>query len=154
MRFNNLHFVEGLRPSCSKQIFNHADKRGSTHPSQDNLRHYKETTTDLRSIFLNKLVPNCSFISSELVFAVDRYPFPIALAGNVITHKSVFVGSTRFQFIHFVTCAPKQHRGYLSLLGYISAFDLTTWLLILVTLMVSAGAWNFIGFTTKKYLFL
>ncbi|CAL8140179.1 unnamed protein product [Orchesella dallaii] len=34
---------------------------------------------------------------------------------------------------HFITCAPTQVPGFLSLVGYISSFDLATWLMLLVT---------------------
>ncbi|CAL8143377.1 unnamed protein product [Orchesella dallaii] len=35
--------------------------------------------------------------------------------------------------VHFITCAPTQTPGFLSIIGYISAFDIATWLMLMIS---------------------
>ncbi|CAL8143379.1 unnamed protein product [Orchesella dallaii] len=35
--------------------------------------------------------------------------------------------------VHFITCAPTQTPGFLSILGYMSAFDIPTWLMLMIS---------------------
>jgi len=62
---------------------------------------------------------------------------PWSLAIKSIVPNSLFVVSTPFDAVQFVTCAPLEQKKFLSLLGYISAFDLATWLVILSSFILS-----------------
>jgi len=55
--------------------------------------------------------------------------------------------------VHFVTCAPIQQKRFLSILGYISAFDLATWIVILSSVVLSVLSWNYVLAKTKKSSF-
>ncbi|CAL8132810.1 unnamed protein product [Orchesella dallaii] len=46
--------------------------------------------------------------------------------------------------IHFITCAPISKPTYISLIGYVSAFRLNTWLVILVSLALTVITWNLV----------
>jgi len=140
---SSTHLMKSIiQTSCSKPAIN--PPTGSN-PSNFNLRQYKPSDPDLGAIFVKVLFPNATLVSNRWG------PWPLSLIS--IIPKSLFVVSTPFDAVHFVMCAPLQQRKFLSLLGYISAFDLVTWMVILFSVILSVSAWNRIVADNKKTSF-
>jgi len=90
----------------------------------------------LEPMFLSILCPNCSILFPD----INDLKITLSLA-NLFVFKSVkvdeFTHSTHIDALHFVTCFPTRKHTFLSFLGYISAFDLYTWLLLLVSMVLT-----------------
>jgi len=139
--------------SCLKPLILTTRSALDSYPSNFYLRQYKPSETDLDPIFVKVLLPNSTVISKNLHFLwqIDLFPWPFAQKS--IIPNSVFVDSTQDDAVHFVTCAPLEQRKFLSLLGYISAFDLATWMVILFSVVLSILSWNYIIVKTKTSSF-
>ncbi|CAL8135917.1 unnamed protein product [Orchesella dallaii] len=87
------------------------------------------------------LCPNCTIISnmesqvSDLsifsTFDLLVSPFP----------QTQFSVPTDSNHVHFVTCNSAEKEGYLSLLGYVSAFDVRTWITGFLASVISGRLW-------------
>jgi len=135
-----------MQTSCSQPLISFQSEIPlSSYPSNFYLRQYNPSKTNLEPIFFGKvLFPNSTLISRIWEPFGDTNEFSWLLALNSIIPNSIFVVSTPFDALQFVTCVPLQQRKCLSLLGYISAFDLATWLIILFNCILSVIARNYI----------
>jgi len=141
-----------VQVSCSKPVISYpSEDTVGSFPSNYFLRQYKPSEVDLEPMFIKIMFSNSTVVSKIWTYALGTIPNSLAL--KTIILKSIFVVSTPFDDVHFVTCAPLQQRKFLSLLGYISAFDLATWMVILLSVILSVLAWNYILKKTKKSSF-
>jgi len=135
-----------IQISCSKPtVHSSYGKTWGNYLSNFYLRQYKPSDLDLSPIFLKVLFPNATL--GQNLWG------PQSLDVKSIIPNSLYVISTPFNAVHFVTCAPLQQRKFLSLLGYISAFDLATWIVILFSAILSVLAWNNILAQAKRRSF-
>ncbi|CAL8114609.1 unnamed protein product, partial [Orchesella dallaii] len=92
--------------------------------------------------FLVPLVcTNCTIDSymQSRVIEMNIFPtFDLVVSPFPRTQFSVTTDSNR---VHFVTCSPLEKEGYLSLLGYVSAFDVGTWITAFVASVISGRLW-------------
>jgi len=104
-------------------------------------------------VLLNIVFPNSSLSSlldGKLIYVRYSYMIPGSTIFKSFVPNSLLDVSTKFDSIHFITCAPIKHQSYLSLLGYISAFDCTTWILVFFLLVLSCLLWNYICLKSQK----
>jgi len=128
--------------SCSNQAIGYSGKNFDNYPSNFYFRQYKPSETDLDPILISVLFSNVSIVNKNWHLELENMEYPISRTLDLIGPSSVFVVASRFDAVQFITCAPMEQPSYLSLLGYISAFDATTWLLILFTFILSVLVWN------------
>jgi len=149
---NSQQIRNHLQINCDNIYIDYQGNSLDIFPQSFYLRQYNPLDTDLDPIFLNLMFPNSSIINKNThLYNLVRIPTYRTLKSLGIT--DVFVVSSRFNAIQFVTCSPLKQPGYLSLLGYISAFDVPTWLLILLCFILSVWTWNYIAGKTKKRKF-
>jgi len=145
---------QSFQTICSKPFVYTYEKTLETYPSNFYLGQYMPSETGLYPIFIKLLFPNSTVLTNdELIPQMVQFLFSRLLNHQSIVPNSLFVSSTPFDAVHFVTCAPIQQRKLLSLLGYISAFDFATWIIILLSYVLSIKAWNWSLAKTKPNAF-
>ncbi|CAL8130797.1 unnamed protein product [Orchesella dallaii] len=107
-------------------------------PNPAYLLDLNEQANDIRQVFVQTLFPNSTILASQDISYVmsEAYPIFAFHASEYMLSEASF--TTKSDFMHFVTCYPTKQPGWLSLLGYISAYDAVTWL-ILVGLAFLSG---------------
>ncbi|CAL8135197.1 unnamed protein product [Orchesella dallaii] len=98
----------------------------------------KQKSSEMDSIFVQLLCPNCTAVpdvESLLQFyaifpSFKRHYTEMYLTTNLAITTSGLA-------VHFLLCSPLKKQGFLSLLGYVSAFDEWTWIALLLACLVS-----------------
>jgi len=130
--------LSNYRNNCSTNtiLFEGLDETPITYLSD-----WKTDGHNINRVLLELVVPNGTSIKSDVALVSSLSIFP----EFKIWHG---VRSTKFSYsaaglnMNFVTCAPFEKPGLLSLLGYISAFDMKTWLLLLSLGAYSGLIWH------------
>jgi len=144
----NRKAVERLRTQCINQaVFYTGRSQRDSYPNNLYLGQYIASEVITEPLFLSMLIPNCSVVNTRLM---SLYGGLVSSTRNSILPTSVFISSTGFDSVHFITCVSIHQKSYLSLVGYISAFDVITWIFILLTLILSAITWNYVCFKAKE----
>ncbi|CAL8140703.1 unnamed protein product [Orchesella dallaii] len=142
----NLNTLESLHPgSCNMRAINFALPT-NTDKSKPCRHSFLACNYD-NGIAMYKII----FANSSL--ETERHlMFLIPMLAYYVTSKprDEFQYSTQLDGVHFITCAPVKKLPPLSLIGYVSAFDLKTWLMIVSCFVISAIAWNVVNkYTTN-----
>ncbi|CAL8084919.1 unnamed protein product [Orchesella dallaii] len=88
----------------------------------------------LEYLLMQVLFPNCTVSErSEYFLPFFRYAHAIIHGGIKSPQLTV-----EADWYHFVTCANVMERGRLSFWGYVSAFDQTIWILLIVSILISS----------------
>ncbi|CAL8140183.1 unnamed protein product [Orchesella dallaii] len=87
----------------------------------------KGKDSNVHSAIIQVLFKNVSLATEPPEGGIVYTPFTKTIAASEIVYNSIDDAA------HFITCAPTQVPGFLSLVGYISSFDLATWIMLLVT---------------------
>jgi len=95
-----------------------------------------ENWSSIRANVLATFCPNCT-----ILFVDKSDPNPTFTLATVLVSKFTnlyeFTQSTYIDSLHFVTCFPATKHTFLSFLGYVSAFDLYTWLMLLLSMVLT-----------------
>ncbi|CAL8114624.1 unnamed protein product [Orchesella dallaii] len=139
--------LEAYRSSCQKNIIvtrsDHAAVTSDKSYLSDLTNKIKAANYSIQvePFLLRLLCSNCTIASyMELpVSGLNIFPtFDLAVSPFPRTQFSV---TTDSNLVHFVTCSPLEKEGYLSLLGYVSAFDVGTWITAFVASVISGRLW-------------
>ncbi|CAL8135919.1 unnamed protein product [Orchesella dallaii] len=87
------------------------------------------------------LCTNCTIISNMESQVSDLRIFPTFDLLVSPFPQTQFSVTTDSNHVHFVTCSLTEKEGYLSLLGYVSAFDGRTWITGFVASVISGRLW-------------
>ncbi|CAL8087557.1 unnamed protein product [Orchesella dallaii] len=109
-------------------------------PIRPYLLDFRGKIADIRQPLLTALCGNCTLLGeiqeSELNLGVFNIFPTFGARKSELIQSELYFASTG-NLMQFVTCFPTEKPGWLSLIGFIHPFDLNTWLMILVTAVLS-----------------
>jgi len=120
-----------FKKGTSVTILNVYDDWSFTLPNPAYFLDFTHGDQDIKQVFLQSLCKNCTITSKKELIYFHIFP--------MLTLQELPYISTDLHFapnsepFHFVTCFPTEQPGWFSLVGYVSAFDLETWLMLLVS---------------------
>ncbi|CAL8140169.1 unnamed protein product [Orchesella dallaii] len=125
----NWKYFESLQSKCSSEIPMYVGVRDLDNMEKyhQDVRSWEGKDSNVHVASRQVLFKNVSLATEPPEGGIVFTPLTKTIAASEIIYNSIDDAA------HFITCAPTQVPGFLSLLGYISAFDLTTWLMLLVT---------------------
>ncbi|CAL8108289.1 unnamed protein product [Orchesella dallaii] len=130
--------------SCSNLMF--LDQSGI---GVANKMKYLSNWKDLGSIkvepiFLPILFPNGTFVDDVILqeSRIIAFNFPQLIVYKEASASFEVVYTSAHNSVHFITCAATNKQTFLSLIGYVSAFDVETWVGILLSFMISGMVFN------------
>ncbi|CAL8140173.1 unnamed protein product [Orchesella dallaii] len=125
----NWKYFESLQSKFSSRIPMYAGVKGldSLAKGNQNVKDWAGKFSSVLAAIVQVLFKNFTLTPEDPEGGAVFQPITKTIAATEIMYNS------NDDATHFITCAPTQVPGFLSLLGYISAFDLGTWLMLLAT---------------------
>ncbi|CAL8128777.1 unnamed protein product [Orchesella dallaii] len=102
-------------------------------------KHHEQV--EVEPILIRMVCPNCTIVMDPDGKASIFEIFPQFSLYFSPSPAASFTLNTENNFVHFITCSPLEKPSYLSLIGYVSAFDVGTWIATLVAAIVSGRLW-------------
>ncbi|CAL8128778.1 unnamed protein product [Orchesella dallaii] len=101
----------------------------------------QQQQVEVEPILIRMVCPNCTVVMDPDGCASLFNIFPQFSRYFTPSPAAPFTFNTENNFVHFITCSPLEKPSYLSLIGYVSAFDVGTWIATLVAALVSGRLW-------------
>ncbi|CAL8130889.1 unnamed protein product [Orchesella dallaii] len=140
-RYNYLHesiiTLEKIRVQCYLPVIEIIVRNSMNEPEtlkQNSFRFLHQKTSEELSILM--IFPNVSILDTKGYISLSVFP-----RFEFWSQVKPTQLSSKHDSIEFVTCAPILEPAFLSLIGYVSAFDVTTWLIIAFGMLTSMFLW-------------